>query len=123
MSDPKRNDEALSNTRHNVKEGWARAGMPNSWPSSLRRHYFRNGISLCRKYWEFQNREQPEILEDPKIRKPAIDCAICTKKLDKENPESEEAKQRIQDRIKRRQEAYEKLRKFEMGGGCISGLA
>lgn len=105
----------MNNTRHNVREGWARASMPNAWPSSIRRHYFRNGITLCRKYWDFQIRGS-EILEAPKVRKPAIDCALCTKKLDRENP-TEEAKQRVRDRIKLRQEAREKLKIFEENRG------
>jgi len=66
-----------------LREGWARAGRANSWPSSIRRHYFRNGLTLCRKYG-VADIVQSGPLEDPKGRKPVVDCVPCTVRLDKE---------------------------------------
>ena len=66
-----------------MNDGWARAGAKNSWFSSVRRHYFRNGLSLCGKY---TLKDLWGDLEgnDPKERKPAIDCVLCSRILDKE---------------------------------------
>jgi len=69
-------------------EGWHRAGTRNSWPSltirySVRRHYFRNGKSLCGKYFrrdyliEFEG-------SDPMKQNPYTDCVRCAKILNNE---------------------------------------
>jgi len=64
-------------------EGWHRAGTRNSWPSSVRRHYFRNRKSLCGKYFrrdyliEFEG-------SDPMKQNPYTDCVRCAKILKNE---------------------------------------
>lgn len=62
-----------------LKEGWGIPGQSKKW------HYFRDGMSLCRKWGFFLGHLEPDegANED--------DCPACRKKLDKEIQSHKEA--------------------------------
>ena len=55
------------------KEGWGLPGLARKW------HYFRKGISLCRK-WMYGG----ELQKDCGVGYAPSDCTICVEKLKKE---------------------------------------